>query len=195
MRRMQQFKEASILWRRLDCPGHEAARLFSRGDWWNLQGSAVFSHGGLACRLDYHIVCDSRWHTRRANVAGWVGDRLIEIELTVSGDQRWLLNEQDSPEVAACIDLDLNFSPSTNLLPIRRLNLAVGQECEVRAAWLRFPSFTLEPLVQLYRRIDKTIYHYESNGGEFVTELSVNEADFVTRYPNLWEIEDGHISF
>ena len=195
MTRMQQLKHASILWRRLDCPGHEAARLFSRVDWWNLQGTAVFSHERLSCRLDYHIMCDSRWHTRRANVAGWVGDRLIEIELTVSGDQRWLLNEADSPEVAACIDLDLNFSPSTNLLPIRRLNLAVGQESEVRVAWLRFPSFTLEPLAQLYRRIDETTYRYESNGGDFVTELSVNEAGFVTRYPNFWEIEEGHTSF
>jgi uncharacterized protein len=186
------FRHASILWRRLDCPGHEAARLFFQDDCWNLQGTAVFSHQRFPCRLDYHIVCDLRWHTRSASVVGWVGDRLIEIELTVSSDQRWRLNEGDPPEVAGCIDLDLNFSPATNLLPIRRLDLAIGQEGEVRAAWLRFPSFTLEPLSQLYRRIDETTYRYESHGGDFLTELTVNEAGFVTRYPNLWEIEEDH---
>jgi len=89
--------------------------------------------------------------------------------------------------VTGCVDLDLNFSPSTNLLPIRRLNMAVGQQVEVRAAWLRFPSFRLEPLVQVYRRIDETRYRYESGGGTFITELRVNEAGFVTQYPNLWE--------
>jgi hypothetical protein len=37
--------------------------------------------------------------------------------------------------------------------------------------------------------IDETTYRYESHGGDFVTELTVNEAGFVTRYPDLWEIE------
>lgn len=93
--------------------------------------------------------------------------------------------------MADCIDLDLNFSPSTNLLPIRRLGLAVGQEAEVKAAWLRFPSFTLEALKQLYRRIDVATYRYESAGGRFVTELQVNEVGLVTRYPNFWQVEAG----
>jgi hypothetical protein len=183
------MKDASILWRRLDHPGQDAARLFFQEDSWNLQGTAVFSHDLLPCRLDYHVVCDSRWNTRSANVAGWLGDALIEIEFDVRSDRRWLANEEDSPEVAGCIDLDLNFSPSTNLLPIRRLNLAIGQETEVRAAWLRFPSFKLEPLSQLYKRIDETTYRYESGGGSFVTELTVNDVGFVIKYPNFWEME------
>ena len=120
-----------------------------------------------------------------------VGDHVIEIELTVSPDRRWLLNGKESPEVAGCIDLDLNFSPSPNLLPIRRLDLAVGQEMEVRVAWLGFPSFILEPLVQRYRRIDEISYRYESAGGSFVTELRVNAEGFVTKYPNIWEAEVG----
>ena len=82
----------------------------------------------------------------------------IQIAITVSANQHWSLNEKEVPTVTGCVDLDLNFSPSTNLLPVRRLELAVGQEMEVRAAWLRFPSFKLEPLVQVYRRIDKTLY-------------------------------------
>jgi len=93
--------------------------------------------------------------------------------------------------VAGCIDLDLNFSPSTNLLPIRRLSLTVGEEASVRAAWLRFPSFTLEPLEQIYRRTGATTYVYESAGGRFVRELIVNEAGFVTLYPGIWQAEAG----
>lgn len=179
----------SILWRRLDHPGHESALLFSNNNSWHLHGTAVFLYNELHCRLDYQILCDSQWHTRSAQVAGWVGNRLIEHKLVVDSDQHWFLNDEDSPQVAGCVDVDLNFSPSTNLLPIRRLRLSVGEEQEVRAAWLRFPGFELEPLIQIYRRLDKNIYRYESGGGEFVRELSVNDEGFVTKYPDLWELE------
>lgn len=188
---MQQRKDGSILWRRLDCPGHESARVFFEDDSWNVEGTAVFSHNAFPCRLDYHIECDTSWRTGSAKVTGWVSHDLIDIKLAVSRDQRWLLNEMDCPQVEGCTDLDLNFSPSTNLLPIRRLNLAVGQKMEVRAAWLRFPSFSLEPLAQIYRRIGDITYCYESHGGDFVTELTVNELGFVTSYPNFWETEEG----
>jgi hypothetical protein len=179
----------SIIWRRLDCPGHESALLFSNDSSWHLQGTAVFLYNQHACRLDYQIICDSQWHTRSAHVAGWIGNRVIEKKLVVGPDQHWLLNDENSPQVAGCVDLDLNFSPSTNLLPIRRLGLSVGDEQVVRAAWLRFPGFELEPLTQTYRRSEKNIYRYESAGGEFVRKLSVDDEGFVTKYPDFWEVE------
>jgi uncharacterized protein len=76
-------------------------------------------------------------------------------------------------------------------LPIRRLALDIGQDAEVHAAWLRFPGFALERLTQVYRRLSATTYRYESARGRFVTELEVNEAGFVTRYPGFWQVEDG----
>jgi uncharacterized protein len=181
--------DLSILWRRLDQPGHEAARLLFRPPSWHLIGTAVFAHHQQPCRLDYQVLCDAAWHTVSGKVAGWVGNETVEIELAVDAARRWWLNGTERPEVAGCIDLDLNFSPSTNLLPVRRLGLAIGQEAEVKAAWLRFPSFTLEPLAQRYRRIDATTYRYESAGGRFVTELQVNTTGFVTHYPGGWQVE------
>lgn len=181
--------DQTILWRRLDQPGHESARLSLSEDFWRLAGTAVFLHDRQPCRLDYLIVCDVTWQTQAGRVAGWVGDKTIEIELAVDADGRWWLNDTECPEVAGCIDLDLNFSPSTNLLPIRRLGLAVGQAAEVKAAWLRFPSFKLELLDQTYRRIAETTYRYESAGGAFVRDLPVNAAGFVTDYPDFWTLE------
>ena len=55
----------------------------------------------------------------------------------------------------------------------------------MRAAWLRFPGFTLEPLDQLYRRTAPLVWRYE--GGSFVRNLEVNETGFVTRYPGFWQ--------
>ncbi len=181
--------EHTILWRRVDRPGHESARLsFNHPDWY-LCGTAVFAHDQQPCRLDYRVVCDGQWQTLSGKVAGWVGQEMVEVDVSVDSTLSWRLNNKECSEVAGCIDLDLNFSPSTNLLPIRRLGLSVGQEAVVRAAWLRFPSFKLEPLEQLYRRVDTDTYRYESAGGKFVADLNVNETGFVTIYPNVWQTE------
>jgi hypothetical protein len=134
------------------------------------------------------------WQTLSGKVDGWVGEKIVEIEISVDPRHHWWLNGEECIGVSGCSDLDLNFSPSTNLLPIRRLGLELGQRAEVRAAWLRFPSFTIEPLEQYYTRIDEAIYRYESAGGRFVTELKVDEAGFVTEYPGFWGVDGRLIS-
>jgi hypothetical protein len=178
----------SILWRRVDVPGHEACRVSERGTWWSLAGAAAFLHDGRACRLDNEVICDPVWETRIAKVSGWVADDLVDIEISVDAERRWWIGGDERPEVAGCVDVDLNFSPSTNLLPIRRLNLEVGQEADVRAAWLRFPSFTLELLDQRYRRTGELLYSYESGGGAFSADLRVNETGFPVEYA-AWRSE------
>jgi hypothetical protein len=179
----------SILWRGFYLQGHEACRLYAQDSRWHLAGTALFSYQEQPCRLGYQIVCGSDWRTQSANVDGWLGEREVHIDLAVYGDQLWQVNGEARPEVSGCIDLDLNFSPSTNLLPIRRLGLAIGQAAEIRAAWLRFPTFELEPLPQIYRRLDESTYHYESGSGRFVVDLQVNTTGFVTSYPGIWQAE------
>ncbi len=175
--------DETILWERLDRPGHETARLRRRASEHVLEGSAVFAHEGAPCRLGYSVVADGRFHTLRATVTGWLGEREVEIEIAAEAG-RWSLNGVECPEVEGAIDLDLNFSPSTNLLPIRRLDLEVGQEAPVRAAWLRFPSFDLKPLEQTYRRLSPSRYLYRSEGG-FKAELDVRPSGFVSLYPGF----------
>ena len=183
-------RAASILWRRLDRPGHEFARVAPAGIGWVLSGTAVFLHDGGPCRLDYDVRCNDRWETTSGKVTGRVGPDEVSIDVQVETGGIWRSNGAEVPSVRGAVDLDLNFSPSTNLLPIRRLNLAVGQEAAVRAAWLRFPSFVFEPLDQTYRRIDATTYRYESAGGRFTADLTVNDAGLVNLYPGLAEAEE-----
>jgi hypothetical protein len=179
---------ACVLWRRNDWPGHEAARVRAREAGWELSGTAVFLHEREACRLDYVVACDVAWRTVTAQVTGWVGGEAVDVGISVDTEGRWWMNEREVPGVAGCVDVDLNFSPSTNLLPIRRLQLAVGQSADVRAAWLRFPSFALEPFEQTYRRLAPSRYRYESASG-FAADLDVDDVGFVTRYGDVWHAE------
>jgi uncharacterized protein len=178
------------LWRRLDRPGHEAARLVHHPPFWQLGGTAVFLLD-RACRLEYQIVCDAAWRTLHARVTGWHGADPIKVEIYTDAARRWMINGQAAPSVAGCIDLDLSFSPATNAIPIRRLTLNGGERAEVRSAWLKFPGLALEPLVQTYLCTSDSLYHYESSGGEFVTDIEVDAAGLPVRYPPLWEREPG----
>src|SRR5215510_9199709 len=175
-----------ILWRRLDLPGHEIGRLTRRDDGWELSGTAVFSHENRPCKLDYRVICAADWRTCAAQVTGAIGERDVHLRISVNSQRNWFLDATECPAVAGCLDIDLGFSPSTNLLPIRRLSLAVGQDAEVRAAWLAFPSLTFEVLPQVYRREAPQTYRYESDGGVFVRRLEVSAVGFVTSYPGLW---------
>ena len=181
----------SLLWRRLDEPGHDAARLVFHEPFWQLGGMAVFLHDGEACRMEYAVVCDTAWQTRHAWVAGWLGARRIRLDVLVTADRRWQLDGRVCAEVDGCLDVDLAFTPATNLLPLRRLALAPGQEAAVRAAWLSFPGFALEPLDQVYRRTGPAAYRYEADGGAFSTQLEVDPDGFVRRYPGRWELVEA----
>src|SRR5258705_12371324 len=51
--------EEMVLWRRLDRPGHEAARLIFHDPFWHLGGTAVFDHEGVPCRVEYLVACST----------------------------------------------------------------------------------------------------------------------------------------
>jgi uncharacterized protein len=174
----------STLWRRLDMPGHEAVRIYDGEDGWYLDGSAVFLFEGAPVRLEYLIECDSDWQTRFVTVDGFVGDEVVAIEIE-NEDDVWYLNGDEIREVKGCTDIDLNFSPVTNVLPIKRLNLAVGDAESVRAAWLRFPSFYLEPLEQVYSRKTETVFNYRSTTG-FEKDITVDDFGLVVAYSDFW---------
>ncbi|MEM9778084.1 MAG: putative glycolipid-binding domain-containing protein [Chloroflexota bacterium] len=179
-------KSTVIHWCRLDTTGSESALLKQTANGWNLSGLAVFLDEEESCGLRYEIECNQDWQTQTVKVFGHIGTASCDI-LIESKNGSWILNGVPCPEVAGCVDIDLGFSPSTNLLPIRRLAIDVGQRESVKAAWLKFPDMTLTLLEQSYARKSETHYVYESRGGAFTADLEVNHDGFVTLYPNLWE--------
>ena len=174
-----------MLWRRMDGSGHDWARLSGTTAAPSLRGTSIFEEDGIPGRIDYRIRCDARWLTQEAEVLGWVGDRKVSFVIERSPSGAWRMNGREIPGVGGCDDLDLSFTPATNLLAIRRLRLEVGEEGEARAAWLLFPDMDLRPLVQRFRRIDPARYGYHSDNG-FDTELEVDGLGFVLEYPPLW---------
>lgn len=165
----------TIRWTKLDQPGEEIAQLQQLGDGkWHLSGKVTLGSDTIG----YSIQCDAGWRTEIVQVN--------DLMIIVGPPGTWRMNGAEVPAVQGCVDIDLSFTPSTNLLPIRRTYLATGQAVDVRAAWLRYPQMTLEPLDQTYTRIDDTHVHYSSAGGAFERTLTIDDAGFPVDYPGLW---------
>jgi hypothetical protein len=174
-----------VIWQRDDLPGHDTCRLRQLENGFELAGASVLALEGQACRLDYAVRCDHSWVTHAAVVTGWIGDQEVHVRIGHDGSGNWTLNGAGHPEVEGCLDVDLNFSPSTNLLPIRRLELEVGQSASMKAAWLRFPGMELEVLEQTYSRLGESHYRYQSAGG-FSADISVDPQGVVVDYGDFW---------
>jgi len=182
----------AILWRRLDVPGHDACRLVESAAGRRLEGTAVFAAEGLPARLDYEVECDLAWRSRRASVRGWMGGRALAIAIERGADGAWTLDGRTVPGLQECVDLDLGFTPATNLLALRRLDLAVGSAARADAAWLDVDAGTLVRLPQDYARRSAQRYAYASPDHGYAAELEVAPSGFVRRYPGLWEALAEH---
>ncbi len=178
--------EAAILWRRLDIEGHDSCQLVRLEDGWRLTGMAVFGHEGQACVASYGAECDAAWRTRSAVVTGWLGAQALDFHISTDAG-RWTLNGVEQPQVAGCIDVDLGFTPATNLLGLRRFALAIGQQTPAAAAYLAFPELRMQWLEQTYCRLDATKYRYTASAYRYDDVLEVSEHGFVLDYPGLWK--------
>ncbi len=186
------MQSGPILWQRLDVPGHDVARLEEVEEGAELRGMAVFHDEAGPTALRYTVRCDAEWRSTEATVDGWCGARAVELRISRTRAGGWTVNGVPHPAVAGCVDLDLNFTPATNLLPLRRLDLAVGQAAEVRSAWLEWPAAVLTPLTQRYVRRSVTEYDYEADlpeAAKFVAVLRVDPGGWVLDYGGLWQAE------
>ena len=177
----------SGLWRWLQGTGLERYEFLRAGDEWIFRGTVLALANHAPAEARYEIACDGSFCTRRARVSvrDATGERTLEI---AAENGRWVSNGGEIAAVRGAIDIDLGWSPSTNTLPIRRLNLRVGQSSgEFLAAWVRFPDLALEPLPQEYLRLAGRQYLYSSRGGAFTAKLLVDEHGLVTDYEGFWQ--------
>ncbi len=135
----------------------------------------------------YTVSARQDWSTERveAVVRDAIGERSVRLE--ADGEGRWFEGGQEVPALRGCVDVDLGVTSSTNTLPIRRLDLAVGEARAVDAAWVRFPDVSLQVLPQRYTRLASKRYRYESLNSGFTAELQVDDLGLVVRYEDLFE--------
>lgn len=176
----------TALWRRLDVAGHDAARIETVPGGYLLEGTAVFRHEDGPASVSYRLDLAPDWSTRRGLLRGFVGAKTLEHEI-LRGADGWTLDGVAQPGLGHLLDLDLGFTPATNLQQLRRVPLEIGEEAGIRVAWFDIGAERLVELPQHYRRLDATRYAYR--GFSYQATLELAPSGFVRLYPHLWEMD------
>lgn len=173
------------MWQGLLAPSLERLSLSEHQGGFELSGLVLQAHETGGYVADYRILLDTSWATSEITLR-LDGSSTASLTLHRSSAGGWLRNGDLLTELTGISDIDLEWSPSTNTLPIRRLQLRPGTSATVVAAWVRFPSLTIERLEQSYERVDDCHYRYRSS--DFVADLEVDADGLVRTYGRNWRM-------
>jgi uncharacterized protein len=151
-----------------------------RADSWLM----LVSEAGPA-RVSYQLACDSQWQVTELaiRVTDASSDRTLALRREDGGC--WQAEGNGSlPDLQGCTDVDINRSPLTNTLPIRRLG--IGASSDIDVVYVSVPELTVRPVRQRYTLLpgERPVYRYES--GSFSADLLVDGDAIVIDYPGLW---------
>lgn len=138
----------------------------------------------------YRVRTDAAFRTREVRV-DFVGGPALHLGADGEGHWRDLAGNRALPALDGCLDVDIRITPSTNTLPIRRLNLAAGESRNILVAYVPLPEgagdFAARPVGQRYTCLEAgRRYRYEGLDSGFTAELAVDAAGVVLDYPGLF---------
>lgn len=174
-----------MLWHRLDGEGTDACRVTANADVRLIEGVAAFVEAGIVHALSYRVEIADDWTSRAAYVRGFAGERDVDLAIARVGGG-WSVNGMPGAGLDGLADIDLGFTPATNLNAIRRLDLAIGDGAATTAVWLDTLDWQVKPLVQTYRRAGARAYDYQSPAHGYRAELETDDFGMVVHYPGLW---------
>lgn len=173
-----------IVWQRCDKTAFEFFRWVDEKEL-VMHGKVVGDIDGIPGYVRYRVRVgpDGRL-TARVYLQSHLG--LQRLKMVRSQPGHWRIDDVDRPDLVSAIDIDMGITPATNTLPIRRMQLAVGESRELVAAWVQFPSLRVSPVRQRYCRMDKWRYMYESLDTGYHAEITVQADDMVWQYADVW---------
>lgn len=142
-------------------------------------------------RLRYQLECDATYQVQRAELRV-EGNGEPTLTLVREANGTWHDGQgNDYPQLAGCTEIDIEVSPITNTLPIRRLALEVGQSGIIRVVYITLPTLEFSVHQQEYTRLPdqdgNQRYRYQSLTTEFVAEIEVDAEGLVVDYPDIWK--------
>jgi hypothetical protein len=180
--------DRTVFWAPWDGPGLEHLRLRSADIGYVATGTVLGLSGGLPFRMQYKIKCDSDWHVRKVllDCLGPEGGR--ERQLRATGRGQW---KDDSgeilPQLDGCHDIDIDVTPFTNTLAVRRLKLKPGQRADLKALYVSVPSLQIRVVEQRYacveQRADGMVLTYEGLSSNVTADLPLDADGLVIDYP------------
>ncbi|MCI0415409.1 putative glycolipid-binding domain-containing protein [bacterium] len=142
-------------------------------------------------RIQYRLECDSEWRVRKVEMTRLGKDPEV-LSLRSDGFGHW--TDEKGKQVASvdgCIDIDIQASPFTNTLPIRRLALNRQESKTIDVVFITLPDLQVKSVSQRYTLESQdqtgTVYHFEGLDSGFSTDLPVDSDGLVIEYPEWFK--------
>jgi hypothetical protein len=181
---------ASAAWRHVGAQdGFETVFLRATATGSILDGHTTAIEDGVSWAVHYTIEVDEQWVTRLCRVRSWSADGERETLLAHDPVGRWRVDGVLVSALDDCLDVDLEASACTNMLPVHRERLAPGRSMGAPAAFVRAPGLEIERLEQSYARLahdgDHTRYAYRAPRFRVECELEFGVDGLVLDYPGI----------
>jgi len=161
------YTEHHVVWHCSLLSSCEYASLIEGPDGTRLHGIVVAPQGDIPSHIDYEVVADHDWRPLEVTVRVTTPIAVRRIELERNPADSWRIDGRTAPQLDGCDQIDLGWTPSTNTLPIRRLDLGVGESASIIAAWVRFPELDIVANGQSYTRLANDRWRYRSGDYDF----------------------------
>ncbi|CAN5375434.1 putative glycolipid-binding domain-containing protein [soil metagenome] len=149
---------------------------------WENEGWTVSGEVGRE-RIHYVLRLSPTWHTRQFLL--FRDFDAPDLWLATDGHARWgEMNGAHRPELDGCHDIDLDCTPFTNTLPIRRLPLDVGDEMELPVVLVDVETLSVVPVRHRFQRLAPRRWTLERSGSGEVSEFDVDEYGLVLDAPD-----------
>lgn len=173
----EEKRMSRITWEGLETASTETCEI-------HFSGHSMVANGDIDTpdgRLAYRVETDAGGLFRLADLA--IGGRTLSLSFS---DGRWLVNGEHRGDLDGATEIDISATPLTNTLPIRRLDLPIGQSADIDTAWIAVPALTVVRDPQRYTRVGERQWRYESRDSDFRALLTVDDDGLVLDYPGLF---------
>jgi hypothetical protein len=143
----------------------------------------------------FRLVVGTGGELQRLSVTSATAGRERHLTLNRTEDGYWLLDTGSGvggrrDEYGGALDIDLQYSPMLNTVPIRRLDLhRTGGEHTLPVVFVSLPSLEVTPVTRTYRTVspldDSGHALIELRYDDFTAELVVDADGVVASYPGL----------
>lgn len=175
-----------IVWKGLFYQMMEYCSMDTSGTDIRINGTIVGFGEDTPFSVSYDIIADRAWHMSGLEMAIERDGDCSWISLHRDINGQWSQTGHTRNEWDHCIDVDISLTPFTNTLPIRRLNIPIGERVQVDALYINVFKNEIKPVTQFYTRLSENRYLYEGVLKDFKAEITVDNDGLVTDYPGIF---------
>ncbi|HSD25608.1 MAG TPA: putative glycolipid-binding domain-containing protein [Solirubrobacterales bacterium] len=153
-------------------------------------------------RVDYRLDAHDGFVTRAIDLTSHGDGWRRRLELVHDGAGHWEVDLLDDdgdvpggpwdgslPDLSEALDIDIENSPLTNMMPILRHGFQRAGSGDFLMAFIETPSLRVEASPQRYEHVRATgigsVVRYISRDGDFTADLELDGDGLLTFYPRL----------